>query len=95
MEQTLDFLFPFLTRRLQKRREGQSGELLAVAGMVTAGVRTPTPGSLSQRTTPAELQPAGVVAVPAAGWDQVSNPGPVARGFYFLVRFFRKVLGEW
>jgi len=92
-EQTLDFWFPFLTRRLQKRREGQSGELLAVAGMLTAGVWTPTPGSLSQRTTPVELH--GWVAVPAAGWDQVSNPGPVARGFYFLVRFFRKVLGEW
>jgi len=81
---------------LQKRREGrgeQSGELLAVASMLTAGVWTPTPGSLSQRTTPVELH--GWVAVPAAGWDQVSNPGPVARGFYFLVRFFRKVLGEW
>ena len=91
-EQTLDFLFPFLTRRLQKRREGQSGELLAVAGMLTAGVWTPTPGSLSQRTTPAELQPAGVVAVPAAGWDQVSNPAARLHEdilFYFWM-FFSK-----
>lgn len=94
-EQTLDFWFPFLTPPAVCRRGGREEESRAVAGMVTAGVRTPTPGSLSQRTTPAELQPAGVVAVPAAGWDQVSNPGPVARGFYFLVRFFRKVLGEW
>ena len=87
-------------RRLQKRegRGEQSGELLAVAGMVTAGVRTPTPGSLSQRTTPAELQPAGVVGVPAAGWDQVSNPAARLHEdilFYFWMFFSKSyVLGD-